>query len=118
MSTATSPTMALQAYRHLMRAASIAFDGDMRVLAAAREQIRNGFREKANLAASDPEVQPAIQKAEEMASFLKSNVVQGRKEGDVYKLRIHEHTERGDNDTVKLGGQTIKIDGKKCCSDP
>lgn len=31
------------------------------------------------------------------------------------ELRIHEETERGDNDTVKFpGGQTVKIDGKKC----
>lgn len=31
------------------------------------------------------------------------------------ELRIHEDTERGDNDTIKLSeGKTIKIDGKKC----
>jgi hypothetical protein len=31
------------------------------------------------------------------------------------ELRIHEHTERGDNDTVKMpNGQTVVIDGKKC----
>lgn len=30
-------------------------------------------------------------------------------------LRIHEDTERGDNDTVKMpNGQMVKIDGKKC----
>jgi hypothetical protein len=29
-------------------------------------------------------------------------------------LRIHEDIERGDNDTVKLGNKTVKIDGKKC----
>ncbi|KAK0628265.1 mitochondrial zinc maintenance protein 1, mitochondrial [Bombardia bombarda] len=110
--------MATQAYRHLMRAARVAFEGDARVFDAARVQIRQGFREKATLSATDPEVQPAIQRAEELASFLKSNVVQGRRVGDTYKLRIHEETERGDNDTVKMGGQTIKIDGRKCCSDP
>jgi hypothetical protein len=33
----------------------------------------------------------------------------------VLELRIHEHTERGDNDTVKMpNGQTVVIDGKKC----
>jgi complex III assembly factor LYRM7 len=33
----------------------------------------------------------------------------------VSELRIHEHTERGDNDTVKMpNGQTVVIDGKKC----
>ncbi|KAM7201936.1 hypothetical protein V8F20_004644 [Naviculisporaceae sp. PSN 640] len=109
--------MSLQAYRHLMRAARIAFEGDSRVLNAARESIRNGFRENASLPPSDPAVAPAIQKAEELASFLKSNVVQGKREGDTYKLRIHEHTERGDNDSIKLAGKTIKIDGStKCCS--
>lgn len=30
------------------------------------------------------------------------------------ELNIHEHIERGDNDTVKLAGKTVKIDGKKC----
>jgi len=31
------------------------------------------------------------------------------------ELRIHEHTERGDNDTVKMpNGQMVVIDGKKC----
>jgi hypothetical protein len=31
------------------------------------------------------------------------------------ELRIHERTERGDNDTVKMpNGQRVVIDGKKC----
>ena len=35
--------------------------------------------------------------------------------GGVAELRIHEHTERGDNDTVKMpNGQKIVIDGKTC----
>ena len=33
----------------------------------------------------------------------------------VIELRIHEDTERGDNDTVKLpNGKTVVIDGKTC----
>jgi hypothetical protein len=33
----------------------------------------------------------------------------------VAELRIHEHTERGDNDTVKMpNGQKVVIDGKTC----
>lgn len=54
------------------------------MLDAARQQIRQGFRDKASLSASDPSVQPAIQHAEEVASFLKTNLVQGRREGDRY----------------------------------
>ncbi|EGS23923.1 uncharacterized protein CTHT_0006320 [Thermochaetoides thermophila DSM 1495] len=109
---------AIHAYRHLLRAARIAFDGDTRVLEAARQQIRQGFREKASLPADDPSIGPAIQHAEEVAQFLKTNLVQGRKEGDVYKLRIHEHTERGDNDSVKKPKNNSKTDPNfKCCSE-
>ncbi|KAL1892764.1 Mitochondrial zinc maintenance protein 1, mitochondrial [Sporothrix stenoceras] len=105
---------AIQAYRNLFRATRIAFQGDSRVLSAAREQIRTNFREKASL--PEAEVQPAIQHAEEVASFLRANVVQGKREEEgVYRLRIHEETERGDNDTIKIGGgKTVKIDGKTC----
>jgi complex III assembly factor LYRM7 len=108
--------------------------GDTRVLDAARQQIRQGFREKATLSASDPEIQPALKHAEEVAHFLRTNLVQGKKEGDRYGefwpstlhpfpgvadgslpvLLIHDDIERGDNDTVKLGNKTVKIDGKKC----
>jgi complex III assembly factor LYRM7 len=108
------------------------------MLDAARQQIRQGFREKASLSPSDPTVQPAIQHAEEVASFLKTNLVQGRREGDKYsecassflcwldmlltaldlELRIHQYTERGDNDSIKLGNKNITVDGGvKCCSE-
>lgn len=33
------------------------------------------------------------------------------------ELRIHEETERGDNDTIKMpNGQKVVVDGKSCCS--
>ncbi|KAG7291942.1 Mitochondrial zinc maintenance protein 1, mitochondrial [Staphylotrichum longicolle] len=111
---------AIQAYRHLLRAARIAFEGDARVLDAARQQIRLGFRDRASLPASDPSIAPAIQHAEEVASFLKTNVVQGKREASTsstYKLRIHEHTERGDNESIKQGNKNANMDGVKCCSE-
>ncbi|KAH6628202.1 hypothetical protein F5144DRAFT_492657 [Chaetomium tenue] len=109
---------ALTAYRQLMRAARIAFEGDVRTLDAAKQSIRQGFRDKASLSPSDPSIQPAIQHAQEVASFLKANLVQGkREEGGTYKLRIHEHTERGDNDSIKMGNNNTKMDGVKCCSE-
>ncbi|ODA84153.1 hypothetical protein RJ55_02671 [Drechmeria coniospora] len=99
--------MALAAYRHLMRAARIAFQGDAPVLAAAQLQIRQEFRQNSSLDSSSANVRTAIQHAEEVASFLKQNVVQGvkdeGKEG-TYKLRIHQHTERGDNDSILTAG--------------
>ncbi|KAI1635259.1 hypothetical protein F4809DRAFT_465330 [Biscogniauxia mediterranea] len=118
-----STTAALPAYRNLLRAARIAFQGDDRVLTAARASIREGFRAKASLEPSNPELPGAIKHAEEVASILRQNVVQGKKEGEAYsmvggwspELRIHKDTERGDNDTVKLpNGKTVKIDGKTC----
>ncbi|KAI1842212.1 hypothetical protein JX265_001427 [Neoarthrinium moseri] len=108
---------AIAAYRNLLRAARIAFHGDEPILNAAKHQIRTGFREYAALEPSNPDVVGHIKHAEDVATILKQNVVQGKKEGDRYKLRIHEHTERGDNDTVKLaGGKTAKIGAGGCCS--
>ncbi|KAG8160835.1 hypothetical protein KVR01_009099 [Diaporthe batatas] len=109
---------ALQAYRSLLRATRLTFQGDERLLAGARDQIRAGFREKASLSPSDPAVAPAVEHAQQVAALLRENVVQGKNEGDGrYKLRIHEHTERGDNDTIKTAaGQTVKVGGVGCCS--
>ncbi|KAJ4419832.1 Mitochondrial zinc maintenance protein 1, mitochondrial [Gnomoniopsis sp. IMI 355080] len=112
--------MALPAYRSLFRATRLAFQGDERMLTAARTQIRANFREKATLPASDPAVPDAIQHAEAVAAFLRANVVQGKREGndgETYKLRIHEHTHRGDNDSIKsAGGGKELLDGGGCCS--
>ncbi|KAH6992723.1 hypothetical protein EDB82DRAFT_497644 [Fusarium venenatum] len=68
---------ALNAYRHLMRAARIAFQGDAPVMSAAQIQIRNEFRQKATIDASDAPA--AIKHAEEVAKVLRQNVVQGRR---------------------------------------
>lgn len=74
--------MAIPAYRSLFRAARLAFEGDERMLTAARSQIRAGFREKAALAPTDPTLPLAVRHAELVAGFLRSNVVQGKREGD------------------------------------
>ncbi|KAK9786767.1 putative Mitochondrial zinc maintenance protein 1, mitochondrial [Seiridium cardinale] len=107
---------AVAAYRHLLRAARLAFQGDEPILNAARSQIRTGFRDHASLDPKSPEINDHIKHAQDVATILRENVVQGKKNGDKYKLRIHEYTERGDNDTVKVaGGKTVKIGGG-CCS--
>ncbi|KAI8722608.1 Mitochondrial zinc maintenance protein 1, mitochondrial [Fusarium sp. LHS14.1] len=106
---------ALNAYRHLMRAARIAFQGDTQILSAAQVQIRNEFRQKASIDSTG--VSAAIQHAEEVAKVLRENVVQGKKteEGkDTYKLRIHEHTERGDNESILTAGSG-NTTGGGCC---
>ncbi|PQE30228.1 Mitochondrial zinc maintenance mitochondrial protein [Rutstroemia sp. NJR-2017a WRK4] len=109
--------MALAAYRHLLRGTRLAFHEDLPLLTSARKQARSTFLLNRSLEPSSPECAAAIAHAEDVAKILRENVVQGRKEeGDErFKLRIHEHTERGDNDTVKMpNGQTVVIDGKKC----
>lgn len=62
--------------------------GDAPVLAAAQQQIRDGFKQKASLTPSDPDAASAIQHAQEVAKFLRSNVVQGvRLDGHDNKYR-------------------------------
>ncbi|KAK7917678.1 Complex 1 LYR protein [Apiospora marii] len=109
---------AIAAYRNLWRSARIAFQGDQRILDAAQNQIRLGFRQHADLKPSDPKVAEELHRAQDVATILKQNVVQGKREGDTdtYKLRIHEHVERGDNDTVKVaGGKTVQVTTGKVC---
>ncbi|KAL8407363.1 hypothetical protein RB594_006265 [Gaeumannomyces avenae] len=108
-----SNSNALAAYRHLLRAAGVAFKGDARVLTAARQQIATQFRQNTSLPPANRE--SAVQMAEEVAQFLRANIVQGQLQNDgLYKLNIHNETERGDNDTIKIGNMKIKIDGKTC----
>lgn len=80
---------ALQAYRSLLRATRLTFQGDERLLAGARDQIRAGFRDKASLSPSDPAVAPAVEHAQQVAAMLRENVVQGKHEGDG---RYSKHT--------------------------
>ncbi|KAK2003794.1 hypothetical protein LX36DRAFT_650635 [Colletotrichum falcatum] len=107
--------MSLSAYRHIWRAARIAFKGDDRVLTAARQQIRQGFRDQASLSPTSPAYGQAIEKAEDIAKILRENVVQGKQdESNTYKLRIHKDTERGDNDSVKTAGSGKTMSGCAC----
>ncbi|KAI6775053.1 hypothetical protein HG530_001811 [Fusarium avenaceum] len=105
---------ALNAYRHLMRAARIAFQGDAPILSAAQLQIRNEFRQKASIDASTAPA--AIKHAEDVAKVLRQNVIQGQKledDDNTYKLRIHEDIERGDNESIKTAGKGMAQGG--CC---
>lgn len=56
--------------------------GDVAVLHAARQQVRVGFRDNAAMSPDDPRLAAAIAHAEEVAKFLKENVVQGKHEGE------------------------------------
>ncbi|PHH78747.1 hypothetical protein CDD80_6298 [Ophiocordyceps camponoti-rufipedis] len=73
--------MSSHVYRDVLRAARIAFRGDDRVLTAAKQQIQHAFRQSSSLEPSSQEAQKAIQHAKDVAQILRSNVVQGRREG-------------------------------------
>ncbi|RMZ80969.1 hypothetical protein DV738_g2341, partial [Chaetothyriales sp. CBS 135597] len=106
--------MALAAYRHLLRATRIAFEGDLPLLHAARTQARAGFETQRRLDPSSKEATEAVSHAEGVAQVLRHNIVQGAPTGDgnTMRLRIHKDTERGDNNTIKnpqVPGGTIEI---------
>lgn len=114
--------MALSAYRNLLRSIQIAFQGDTRLLTSALGTARSNFDSSRSLPQQSPEASAAIQHAKEVASVLRTNVVQGRevdgKEGGKFQLRIHEDIERGSNETVKLArGQATLEQGVSggCC---
>lgn len=54
------------------------------MLTAARSSIREGFRANAALEPTSPEFPAAVKHAEEVATILRQNVVQGKREGDRY----------------------------------
>ncbi|AQZ09367.1 MZM1 (YDR493W) [Zygosaccharomyces parabailii] len=105
---------ALDAYRHGLRATRVAFNGDTRVLLAARAKMREGMLNPPN-----PELTPEqqVQHLEDVALFLRRNLVQGTKEGDEekYHLNIHKETELGDNETIKETKKTLASRGGGCC---
>ncbi|KAK6543268.1 Mitochondrial zinc maintenance protein 1, mitochondrial [Orbilia ellipsospora] len=109
---------AIQAYRSLLRASRLAFQGDSRLLLASQHQIRSQFeRERDNPESEAKDTADSkIQHAFEVAKYLRQNIVQAAKaEGeDTFKLRIHDETERGDNESVKspLKGRVGKF--KRC----
>ncbi|KAI9040174.1 LYR motif-containing protein [Aspergillus affinis] len=106
---------ARSAYRQLLRATRVAFENDSRVMLAARQEARRNFDDHPRVGIDTP---MQINHAVEVANILKHNIVQGsRVAGDDnarWELNIHDNIERGDNDSIKIGGKSVKID--KPCS--
>lgn len=61
--------------------------------------------------------QGQVQLLEDIAMFLRHNVVQGKRvvanDTEQYHLNIHKDTELGDNDTVKTGKVDTKLRGRE-----
>jgi complex III assembly factor LYRM7 len=87
---------------------------------AARHQARSGFEKGRSLDSASKEAITAIEHAEGVVEVLVKNIVQGQQTADnTYKLNIHEHTERGENDTVKnplAPGGKVKVSFGGGCS--
>lgn len=84
------------------------------MLLAARAQMREGMIQPPNPKAS---IDEQISHLEDVAKFLRQNLVQGKKvgEGERYHLNIHEDTELGDNETIKTTKKTLASQGGGCC---
>ncbi|KAI5815604.1 hypothetical protein BZA77DRAFT_265422 [Pyronema omphalodes] len=109
---------ALSAYRHLLRSARLAFQGDTVMFHAAQQESRKAFEQ--NKAVAGEAADALIKHAKDVALILRTNVIQGKKEeregeGEVYKLNIHDEIERGDNESIKKGRKTQLEMGGGCC---
>jgi complex III assembly factor LYRM7 len=61
--------------------------GDVPTLFAARAEVRKNFEQNRNLSAGSEEYTKQIAHAEEVAQFLRQNVVQGQaSQGDKYSM--------------------------------
>lgn len=90
--------------------------GDTRILTAARAEAGTRFRTDRILDPTSPEAGQKILEAEQVALILRKNVVQGQKadgkeEEQKYRIRIHEETEKHDNDDRSMRGSGGLLDG-------
>ncbi|THX12788.1 hypothetical protein D6D13_03984 [Aureobasidium pullulans] len=113
-------TVVLSTYRNLLRATRIAFQGDQSTLYNSRRFARDSFNKNRGVKAGSIEAEKAVEHAQGVAQILRENVVQGatdKEESGAYKLRIHEQTEKGDNESVKqFKGTTKSFAEVKRCS--
>ncbi|KAJ3477745.1 hypothetical protein NLI96_g10259 [Meripilus lineatus] len=95
------------AYRQALRATSITFAGDLVTRNAFRLKLRNEVVPNASI--TDPNAyQEKVTLTREIAEVLRKNVVQAVKaeptnstEDERWHLKITEHTELGDNESIK-----------------
>lgn len=89
-------------YRSLLRTTRNLFGADLRAVEAARQETRRRFNEAKR--ETDPaRIDEGLDMGDQVVSLLRHNVVQGVSENDsnTYRLRFTEHTELGNNESVK-----------------
>ncbi|KAI0274389.1 RF-1 domain-containing protein [Russula aff. rugulosa BPL654] len=103
-------------YRDLWRASATTFAGDPPVLLAFRQKIRKDALEQHSVI-DEVAFKNNLKLGREIADFLRKNIVQaerlhmqsGEENTDTYKIRITEHTELGDNDTIKTPENMVEM---------
>ncbi|KAK1493781.1 hypothetical protein CCUS01_03082 [Colletotrichum cuscutae] len=113
----TAFTMSLPAYRHLWRAARIAFKGldfsglfEYLLLTFLLSQAMTESSQQRNSRygkPTDPSYSSAIQKAEDIAKILRENVVQGKQDDSRVFSNILTKTLQN-NDSIKMAGKTSR----------
>lgn len=105
---------ALSAYRNGLRATRVAFRDDLQMLNAARKQMRDGMINPPNSELTKLE---QIQHLNDVALFLRKNIVQGIKNdnSNKYHLQLHKESELGDNNSIKIVKKTMTTQGGGCC---
>jgi len=128
-STSMSISPALRAaarsvYRDLWRASSTTFSGDPPILLAFRQKIRKDALDQYSVTDEDV-FKNNLKLGREIADFLRKNIVQaerlpGKFEEDnteTYKIRITEHTELGDNSTIKNPENMVEMPRRRRCKE-
>src|SRR5437762_14130670 len=88
MAQLVSRTEVLSAYRYLLRSITVAFQGDITTLSAAKKEARSRFEIRRKLAAESPEALEGVAEARNVGKFLRQNLVQGVKDEKEEMYRI------------------------------
>ncbi|EJU05357.1 hypothetical protein DACRYDRAFT_92714 [Dacryopinax primogenitus] len=88
------------AYRAIFRATTVTFKGDEPLLRAFRQKTREAYVANRSLA-DEAAYAGAVKHANDVAEVLLKNVAQAKQREDgSWNLRMTEHTELGDNETI------------------
>ncbi|KAH8549838.1 hypothetical protein BGW37DRAFT_468913 [Umbelopsis sp. PMI_123] len=121
---AANRAVALGAYRNLLKAQKQTFGADLATFNAARAKAYEEFNNSRN-ETDAAVIEEKIALANQVASILRSNIVQGvrkeeEKDTDIYQLKFHPGIELGDNDSIRKAKGSHKKNKKHqatggCC---
>ncbi|KAI9202150.1 uncharacterized protein BJ171DRAFT_515031 [Polychytrium aggregatum] len=101
MSSVSIRSRVLASYKELLRAQQVTFAGDLPQLRASRVHTRNEYIKNKDVADA-AQLEQMIKVAQQAATIIRKNIVQGVKssESEKFQIRIHEDTEINSNDTI------------------